>query len=150
MKKLPIVALLCLMSVGAHAVQTNTPNLDRSRDLVESYLKSQGIHEAIVSDVYHSAYWFVVNEVCGDDYATKDAAVNIMNVNYGVWAEGFGIPRSTFNAYVTVMKDRLKSTLRINTSEIGPFCKEHKEITTKKSPTTPSETIKLPPAQGLD
>jgi hypothetical protein len=124
MKTLAIVSLTCLMPFAAKAVQTETPNLDRSRDAAESYLRSQGVDDAFITDIYTSAYWFVVNKVCGD-YTTIETANSIKNRNFGALTGR--ISHSAFDESVVRMTIDLTSTLRTHTYEIGPFCKRHKE-----------------------
>jgi hypothetical protein len=144
MKTLAVVSLICLLPCAAEATQTETPNLDRSRDAAESYLRSQGVDDAFITDIYLSAYWFVVNQVCGDEYATKEAANSIKNRNLNELTGK--ISRSTFDESVARMTIDLTSALRTRTYEIGPFCKRHKE---NRGPTV-GKPYNLPAAQGLD
>jgi hypothetical protein len=56
----------------------------------------------------------VVNEACGDDYATKEGADLLKPVIYTFSAKGLDIPLYKFNEWFTVMKDGLASAVRAN------------------------------------
>jgi hypothetical protein len=137
MKKL-VVALLFLMSIVAagrfmsrYTIWTSTPKVDRARNMVENSLKSQCVNEAVIRDVNESAYWYVVNEACGDDYTTKEGADLLKPLIYTFSAKGLDIPLYKFDEWVTVMKDGLASALRTNTAEPAAFCKKHKQLVGK-------------------
>jgi hypothetical protein len=137
MKKL-VVALLFLISLVAagrfmtrYTIWTTTPKIDRARNMVQNSLKSQGVNDDVIRDVNESAYWFMVNDACGGDYATKTDADRLKAVIYTFSAKGLDIPLYKFDEWVTVMKDALASALRTNTAETAAFCREHKQLVGK-------------------